>query len=106
MHNLLFIVQSRFAVLKCLALLKQNRAKVRRNYLPGSQTQYPLTLTDIQRVTQIKIIEITATNHLSISEHARDVICKCGQSLYAIKVLPSHGMWKDALKHIQRGGQR
>ena len=52
--------------------------------------------------TQIKILGITVTNHLSISEHVRDVICKCGQTLYAIKVLRSHGMCVDALKDIYR----
>ena len=67
-----------------------------------SRAQYPPTLPDIQRATQIKILGITVTNHLSISEHVRDVICKCGQSLYAIKVLRSHGMCVDALKDIYR----
>jgi len=51
---------------------------------------------------QIKILGITVTNHLSISEHVSDVIGKCGQSLYAIKVLHSHGMCVDALKDIYR----
>ena len=67
-----------------------------------SLAQYPPTLPDIQRATQIKILGITVTNHLSISEHVRDVICKCGQSLYAIRVLRSHGMCVDALKDIYR----
>jgi len=69
-------------------------------------TQYLPTLTDIQRVTQIKILGITVTNHLSISEHVpvRDVICKCRRSLYAIKLSRSHGtcMCNDALKHTYR----
>jgi len=49
-------------------------------------------LPDIQRVTQIKIPGIAVANYLSINEHVRDVICKCGQSPYAIKVLRSHGL--------------
>ena len=61
-----------------------------------SPAQHPPTLPDIQRATQIKILGI------SIGEHVRDVICKCGQSLYAIKVLRSHGMCVDALKDIYR----
>jgi len=38
-----------------------------------SPAQHPPTLPDIQRATQIKILGITVTNHLSISEHVRDV---------------------------------
>ena len=67
-----------------------------------SLAEYPPTLPVIQGATQIKILGITVTNHLSVSEHVRDVICKCGQSLYTIKVLRSHGMCVDALKDTYR----
>jgi len=59
-------------------------------------------LPDIQRVTQIKILGITVKDHLSISEHVRDVICKCGQCLHARKVVCSRGMCNDALRHTYR----
>jgi len=49
-----------------------------------SLAQYRPTLPDIQRETQIKILGITVTNHLSISEHVHDVNCKCGQSLNSL----------------------
>ena len=39
------------------------------------------------------MLGVTFTNHLSISEHISDAICRCAQqSLYAIKVLRCHGM--------------
>jgi len=86
--------------------LKLNRTKsveiVFEDRWRKSLAQYSPTLLDIQRATQIKILGITVTDHLSISEHVRDVICKCGQSPYAIKVLRSHGMCVDALKDIYR----
>jgi len=53
------------------------QVQVRINYLRGSQTlvsgSVPPTFPDIQRTTQIKILKITLTNRLSISEHVHDV---------------------------------
>jgi len=40
---------------------------------------------------------VTFTNHLSMSDHVRDVIARCGQTLYALKVLRTHGMSDDSL---------
>ena len=42
-------------------------------------------LLEICRVTTITILEVTLTNHFSISEHVTDIISKCAQSLYALK---------------------
>jgi len=57
---------------------------------------------DISRVTSIKILGITITNHLSIGEHVRDVIGKCAQSLYALKLLRNHGMSDGSLRHVYK----
>ena len=64
------------------------------------QLSDPPTLPDIQRDTQIKILGVTITNHLSVSEHVHDVIAKCGQTMYVLKVLCSHGLNEAALKDI------
>ena len=48
------------------------------------------------------MLGVTLTNHLSVSYHVRDVICRCGQSLYAIKVLRSHGMKEEELRLIYK----
>jgi len=56
----------------------------------------------IRRVTSIKMLGITVTNHLSIGEHVRDVIGKCAQSLYALKLLRNHGTSDSSLKHVYK----
>jgi len=52
------------------------------------------------RVTSIKVLGVTFTNHLSISEHISDVICSA-QYLFAIKVLRCHCM-KEELKLVYK----
>jgi len=37
----------------------------------------PLILPDICRVTSIKVLGVTSTNHVSIREHISDVIYRC-----------------------------
>ena len=53
-------------------------------------------------MTSIKILGVTLTNHLSMSDHVRDVIARCGQILYALKVLRTHGMSDDSLREIYK----
>jgi len=66
------------------------------------QECHPPELLDICRVTTITILGVTWTNHFSISEHVTDIISKCAQSLYALKVLRCRGMGDDALMIIFR----
>jgi len=68
----------------------------------ASSSLIPSPLPDIHRVSQVKILGITVTNHLSVSNHVRDVISKCGQSIYALKVLRNHGMSDSALRDVYR----
>jgi len=76
--------------------LRLNRAKSAEIIFTESQRQtsyiLPPPIPDISRVTTVKIFGITITNHLSMGEHVRDVIGKCAQSLYALKLLRNHGM--------------
>ena len=44
-------------------------------------------LTDIRRVTSMKILDVTVTDHLSVSEHVRDVTCILVQSMHTFTVL-------------------
>jgi len=62
----------------------------------------PAPIQDIRRVTSIKILGITITNHLSVGDHVRDVISKCAQSLYALKLLRNYGMCDDSLRHVYK----
>jgi len=36
------------------------------------------------------------------ADHVRDVLCRCGQSLYAIKVLRCHGMNEEELRFVYK----
>jgi len=62
----------------------------------------PPQIPDIRRVTIIKMLGVTMTNHLSAGEHVRGVIGKCAQSLHAVKLLRHHGMSEDSLRHVYK----
>ena len=42
------------------------------------------------------------TNHLSVSEHVRDIIGKCAQMMHALKILRRHGMSQEALRIVYK----
>ena len=62
----------------------------------------PPQIPDIPRVTSVKILGVTMTNHLSAGEHVRDVIGKCAQSFHALKLLRCHGMNDYSLRHVYK----
>jgi len=62
----------------------------------------PPPTTDIARVTSLMILGVTMTNGLSASDHVRDVIRTCAQTLYALRVLRTHGMCDAALQAVFR----
>ena len=88
--------------------LKLNRAKSVEIVITDSRRKShyiaPPFLPDICRVTSIEVLGVTFTNHLSISEHITisDVIYRCVQSLYAIKVLRCHGMNEEELRLVYK----
>jgi len=86
--------------------LKLNRAKsleiIFENNRCQIHTDLPPTLPEIARTTAIKMLGVTVTNHLSVGEHGRDVISRCAQSIYALKLLRSHGMNDDELRTIYK----
>ena len=54
---------------------------------------------------QLKILGVTITDKLSMSEHVRDVVLKCAQtaqSLHVINVLRRNGMNSQALQTVYR----
>jgi len=58
-------------------------------------------------VTSIKMLGVTVTNNLSVSEHVCDVIGKCAQSL-VLAARPEtatpvrhNGMSDDSLRHVR-----
>lgn len=64
--------------------------------------QLPPETPGITRTTVIKILGVSITNSLSMSEHIQAVLGSSAQSLYAIKILKSHGLSSSALHHVYR----
>jgi len=86
--------------------LKINRSKSLEIIFTGSRRRrtncspHPLPITDIRRATSMKILGVTVTNHLSVSEHLRDATCSCVQSMHAIRILRHHGLSTESLQII------
>jgi hypothetical protein len=59
------------------------------------QVASPPLLPGIDRVSCIKVLGVTVTNGLSVSDHVRGVITNCAQTLYALRVLRAH------VRHVQ-----
>ena len=66
------------------------------------QFDEPLGLPDVNRVTSLKVLGVTWTKGLSVSDHVSGVISSCSQSLYALKILRVHGMCDVALQAVYR----
>jgi hypothetical protein len=60
----------------------------------------PPPLPEIDRVTSLTIHGVTMTESLSASNHVRDVITRCAQTLYALRVLRTHGIEDSALHTV------
>ena len=73
---------------------KDNRKK--QNAMP------PLSIAGIVRVTSLKILGVTLTNGLSASNHIREIITNCAQTLHALRVLRCHGLPGDAVQTVYR----
>jgi len=59
-------------------------------------------LPDVRRATSIRMLGVTLINHLYVSDHVRDIISRCAQSLHALKIMRCHGMNSDALKTVYK----
>jgi len=62
----------------------------------------PLELAEVVRVTTLKILGVTWTSGLSVSDHVSGIISSCSQSIYALKILRAHGMCDVALQAVYR----
>jgi len=78
--------------------LKLNRAKTVKAISTDSRHMLP--------ATSIRMLGVTLSNHLSVSDHIRDVISRCAQSLHGgvhtLKIMRCHGMNSDALKTVYK----
>ena len=57
-------------------------------------------LPDIDHTSSVKILGVTFTNHLSVSQHVHSVTSSCAKHLYALKLLRAHGMCEEALQQV------
>src|SRR5271157_2317467 len=62
----------------------------------------PTLLPDITRVDTIKMLGVTVRNDLTMHDHVNDVCESAAQSLYAIKLLKSHGLDKQSTADVCR----
>ena len=69
-----------------------SRPRVGRDYLA-----FPAPTSGIQRVDMMKILGVTLTYTLSFNTHIDIVVRQAAQSLYALRVLRSHGLTGEAL---------
>jgi len=62
----------------------------------------PPCLPDPVRVSSIKILGVTFTSKLSVSDHINSVMSSCAQSMHALRTLRSHGMDTELLQTVYR----
>jgi hypothetical protein len=56
----------------------------------------------IPRVDSLKLLGVTLQSNLRFDEHISDVIASCASSMYALRMLRSHGLPSDALHEVCR----
>ena len=57
-------------------------------------------LAGIERVSSLKVLGVTLAGNFSMAEHVSERMASSGQSLYALKILRSHGMDKECTQSI------
>lgn len=62
----------------------------------------PPPIRGIDRVCKIKVLGVVVNDRLSADDHVAETIAACSKSLYALRVLRTHGMPTHALKNVFR----
>ena len=57
-------------------------------------------LSTFPRVQTINILGVTFTSSLSVTLHVQSVVAACAETLYALRVLDTHGLCSDSLHDI------
>jgi len=66
----------------------------------GRKISPPPVLPDIERVTSLKILGVTFTDRLMMSEHVQTTVSACASLLYTQRVLRGHGMPESSLQTV------
>ena len=67
-----------------------------------SNTELPPTIAGVERVATMKILGVTIREDLGTSTHIDGILGVCSRSLYALRVLRSHGLPTTALHDVAR----
>ena len=68
---------------------------------PGTKnTSLPPVLDGIERTTSIKTLGVTLQNNLRMRQHVDDVLTRSSQSLYALRILKTHGLSSKSLHTV------
>ena len=59
----------------------------------------PAPLPGTARVSSVKILGVTISSSLSVSQHVTNVVNSCAQTIYALRTLRAHGR-KDSTLHM------
>ena len=60
----------------------------------------PHPVLGIPRVSSIKLLGVTISENLSVSDHVRATIGSCAQSLYALRMLRAHGLDSHSVQTV------
>jgi len=58
----------------------------------------PPCLPGIEGLTSLKILGVTVSNKLSVSEHVRQIVTRCAQSFNALRILRNYGTEVNTLQ--------
>jgi hypothetical protein len=76
--------------------LRLNQAKTVEIIFTGQKRRLPVSppppLPEIVRVSSIKILGVTVSSTLSVTEHVSNVVSSCAQTVHALRTLRAHGM--------------
>ena len=64
------------------------------------QFKPPPVVSGIDRVSSIKILDVTLTSKLSVTDHIHNIIKDCAPILYALCILRAHGMNQSAVQTV------
>jgi len=62
----------------------------------------PASIPDVERVSTMKVLGVTLRDDLNASTHITGVLGACSRSLYALRILRSHGLPPKALHEVAR----
>jgi hypothetical protein len=85
--------------------LRLNPSKTQEMVVTGgsrNKSLLPPVSTSLQRTGSIKILGVFVDDKLNFSLHVQNVVAVASQSLYALKVLRTHGLQGSALHEVSR----